>query len=158
MIKDLTGQKFGKLTALRPIKTGNSVKWACLCDCGNEATVYGYDLQRGRVVSCGCRKIKHGDRYTRLYTIWQSMKKRCTNKNHKFYQYYGGKGITVCREWMEDFTIFKSWSLANGYTDDLTIDRIDSSKGYSPENCQWITAEENTRKADYERWHKEQNN
>ena len=83
------------------------------------------------------------------------MKKRCTNKNHKFYQYYGGKGITVCREWMEDFTIFKSWSLANGYTDDLTIDRIASSKGYSPENCQWITAEENTRKADYERWHKE---
>ena len=83
------------------------------------------------------------------------MKKRCENDNHKSYRYYGGKGITVCQEWAESFAVFKGWALANGYADNLTIDRKDSSKGYCPDNCQWITAVENTRKADYERWHKE---
>ena len=155
MIKDLTGQKFGLLTAITPIKTGDAVKWVCRCKCGKEVTAYGYDLQRGRVVSCGCRKIKHGGRYTRLYAIWQSMKKRCENNKHKFYRYYGGKGITVCQEWAEDFPAFREWSLANGYAGNLTIDRKNSNSGYSPDNCQWITAAENTRKADYERWHKE---
>ena len=154
MIKDLTGKKFGNLTAMKPIKTGNSVKWECICDCGNKVSAYGYDLQRGRVVSCGCRKVKHGYRYKRLYSIWQSMKKRCLNPNHKFYKYYGGKGISVCSEWMDDFSTFKNWSIANGYDDCLTIDRINSNAGYSPDNCQWITSAENTRKADYERWHK----
>lgn len=155
MIKDLSGMRFGKLTAKLPIKTGNSVKWICECDCGKEVTAYGYDLQRGRVISCGCRKRKHNGRYTRLYSIWVSMKKRCENPNHKYYRYYGGKGVTVCSEWATDFAVFEKWAMGNGYSEELTIDRIDSSKGYCPSNCQWITATENTRKADYERWHRE---
>ena len=153
MIKDLSGMKFGKLTAITPVKTGNSVKWICHCDCGGSAIAYGYDLQRGRVTSCGCRKLKHGGRYSRLYTIWQSMIKRCENKKHKFYRYYGGKGVSVCPEWRNSFETFRDWALSNGYQDDLTIDRKESSGNYSPQNCQWITREENTRKADYERWH-----
>ncbi len=154
MIKDLTGMKFGKLTAIKYFKTGNSLKWICKCDCGNEIICYGYDLQRGRTVSCGCHKKKHAGRYTRLYSIWQSMKKRCLNPNHRFYKYYGGKGIGICDEWVNDFSAFREWALSNGYSDTLTIDRIDSSKGYFPENCQWITVSENTRKADKERWEK----
>lgn len=154
MIKNLSGMKFGKLTALHPIKTGNSVKWECQCECGGKIVIFGYDLQRGRVVSCGCRKVKHGGRYTRLYTIWQSMIKRCENQNHKFYRYYGGKGISVCCEWRDDFEQFKTWAVSSGYKDNLTIDRINSAENYCPKNCQWISASENTRKADYERWHK----
>lgn len=153
MIKDLTGMKFGRVTAISYEKTGNSLKWKCRCDCGNEVIAYGYDLQRGRVVSCGCRKIKHGSRETRLYNIWIGMRKRCNNPNHKFYKYYGGKGVSVCSEW-EDFGKFKEWALSNGYKEHLTIDRIDSNKDYCPANCQWITGSENTRKADLERWHK----
>lgn len=155
MIKDLTGMRFGKLTAIRYIKTGNSVKWVCRCDCGNEVISYGYDLHRGRTVSCGCKKKRHNGRYSRLYSIWQSMKKRCSNENHKFYKYYGGKGISVCSEWKKDFTAFRDWALQNGYADNLSIDRINSEKDYSPDNCQWITISENTRKADKERWERE---
>lgn len=154
MIADLTGKRFGRLTAKSYERTGNSLKWICLCDCGNTVKAYGYDLQRGRVTSCGCRKIKHGGRYTRLHEIWNSMKKRCNNPNHRFYKYYGGKGVKVCTEWEESFAAFQQWALSNGYEDHLTIDRIDSSGNYEPGNCQWITAAENTRKADYERWHK----
>lgn len=153
MIKDLTGQKFGRLTAVSFEKTGSSVKWSCVCDCGNIVKAYGYDLQRGRVTSCGCRKQTHGGRYSRLYEIWHSMKQRCNNPKHQFFRYYGGKGISVCQEWEKNFASFRDWSLSNGYEDHLTIDRIDSNGNYEPNNCQWITAEENTRKADYERWH-----
>lgn len=155
MITDLTGRRFGKLTAESYERTGNSLKWICKCDCGNIVKAYGYDLQRGRVTSCGCRKEKHGGRYSRLYEIWHSMKSRCNNKCHKFYKYYGGKGIKVCSEWENSFVLFREWAFGHGYDDSLTIDRIDSSGNYEPGNCQWITAKENTRKADYERWGKQ---
>jgi hypothetical protein len=75
------------------------------------------------------------------------MKQRCVNPNKQHYEHYGGRGITVCDEWREDFQTFYDWAMANGYSDDLTIDRIDNDGDYEPSNCQWITQAENTRKA-----------
>jgi hypothetical protein len=82
----------------------------------------------------------------RLYWIWQGMKRRCYNSNCNCFKWYGSKGITVCDEWKNDFSKFKEWALSSGYTDLLTIDRIDSNKNYEPSNCQWITQSENSKK------------
>lgn len=82
---------------------------------------------------------KHGLRHTRLFSIWSNMLTRCTNCNADSYKWYGAKGITVCDEWRNDFKSFYDWAMANGYSDNLTIDRIDNSKGYYPDNCHWST-------------------
>ena len=97
--------------------------------------------------SCGCipKNKKHGSKNTRLYTIWVNMKQRCLNLNHNSYKNYGGRGITICNEWLE-FIPFRDWALNNGYVDNLTIDRKDPNKGYHPNNCQWILGKENSRK------------
>lgn len=84
--------------------------------------------------------------HKRLYWIWQDMKKRCFNPKNKNYKWYGSKGIKVCDEWKNNYQNFKDWALSNGYTDKLTIDRIDSKKDYEPLNCQWITQSENSKK------------
>lgn len=84
--------------------------------------------------------------YTRLYNIWRGMKQRCCNPNNSHYYDYGGRGITVCDEWLHDFDAFESWAKSHGYKEDLTIDRIDNNKGYSPNNCQWITRSQNSAK------------
>lgn len=86
-------------------------------------------------------------RVPRLYRIWHGMKQRCYNPNAKGYQWYGGKGIAVCNEWRSCFFTFQSWALDNGYADNLTIDRINSSKGYCPDNCRWLTLSENVARA-----------
>lgn len=87
----------------------------------------------------------HGMRHTRIYSIWCDMKKRCYNPNHKSYSNYGAKGITVCSEWKNDFVSFYNWSIANGYTDMLTIDRIDTAGIYAPSNCRWVSHAEQQR-------------
>ena len=90
-------------------------------------------------------QVKHGDRYSRLYRTWVNMKARCNNQKNYNYAVYGGRGITICSQW-DDYIIFKKWALSNGYTDNLTIDRVDVNGNYEPNNCQWITSSENSRK------------
>lgn len=148
---DLTGKRFGLLVvrARSPDKAVR-VKWICICDCGNETVVEGQHLRNGATTSCGCyhsaelsqRCKKHGESNTRLYSIWCGMRGRCLFENHSAYPYYGGRGITICPEWL-NFNVFQSWALSTGYQDNLEIDRIDNEKGYQPGNCRWITHAEN---------------
>lgn len=90
-------------------------------------------------------KYKEKDkRLNRIYRIYHHMRWRCENKNCGAYKNYGYKGISVCEEWKSDFMVFFNWAINNGYEDNLTIDRIDATKGYAPDNCRWITKSENT--------------
>lgn len=150
--KDITGQRFGRLLALRdigPAKNGRTL-WLCRCDCGNETEATVSDLLNGHTKSCGClkrEKVKeavttHGMSGTRLHRIWTGMHRRCYNPNDKYYKDYGGRGVTVCEEWKSSFINFYNWAMENGYKDNLSIDRIDNNKGYCPENCKWATAKE----------------
>lgn len=108
------------------------------------------DGNRNKTCSQRCQNLKHGDNdkggRARLWRIWRNMKTRCYNVNIRQYKNYGGRGISVCHEWHE-YLPFKQWALANAYRDDLTIDRIDNNKGYFPDNCQFITRSENSKKA-----------
>src|SRR5215471_1520917 len=153
---DLTGKRFGRLTVIERSAFQSSPihpEWLCQCDCGNETLVRGQHLRNGNTKSCGClkdektglRRRTHGATTTRHAKIWYGIRKRCHNHNDKSWERYGGRGIRLCDEW-QTFEPFRDWALANGYADDLTIDRIDNDKGYEPDNCQWITKSENSKK------------
>lgn len=124
--------------------------YLCKCDCGKTAIVYKDSLKRGLTKSCGCWNAeiksivhtKHGMEGTRIYRIWQGIKKRCFNKSWWAYKHYGGRGITVCAAWKDDFTAFYKWAMNNGYKDSLTIDRINVNGNYEPSNCRWTTWKE----------------
>lgn len=147
--QDLSGKKFGMLTALYRSENQNGrTMWMCKCDCGNTKAVEAYALKNGNTRSCGCipklypNATKHGKCYTRLNRIWCGMKSRCNNTNDPHYKYYGAKGVKVCPEWENDFESFYKWSMEHGYTDSLTIERNNICGNYCPDNCRWATPKE----------------
>jgi len=128
-------------------KTGKSFRVVHVkCDCGNKTTVDYENFKAGRCKSCGCLKGEsHKESRTRLYSIWQHMRGRCCNQKNRDYEYYGGRGITVCDEWDKSYIAFSLWAKENGYKDDLTIDRVDNNGNYEPSNCKWSTKQEQSR-------------
>lgn len=168
-VNDLTGQRFGRLTVIEQagLNKSRSMKWKCICDCGNTVVAVGSGIKSGKTKSCGCLhrdrlieynksdskrsrtselnkvyKRTHGMRYTRIYKEWRSMINRCETKSWRDYHNYGGRGISVCNEWRESFNAFYEWAISNGYNDSLTLDRLNVNGNYEPSNCRWATNKE----------------
>ena len=149
------GQKFGYLTVLDVYRGESCWMCRCKCDCGNIKDIAKSGLTTGRTTSCGCynrRRVheacsKGNFTNTRLYHTWENMKARCLNKNSPEYHNYGGRGITICDEWRDDFLKFRDWAINNGWDEthnkfEISLDRINVNGNYEPSNCRWATYKE----------------
>jgi hypothetical protein len=168
---NLVGKRFGRLIVVSKTdkRSFGHVVWRCRCDCGKYNDVLTGNLTDGNTKSCGCfqkeriKELNAGNNYAfkhgytaghsilGLYVVWKGMKQRCYNPKTPDYKYYGGKGVSVCPEWKNDYLAFRNWASANGYEQGLSIDRINNDGNYEPSNCQFITRSENTKKAHRER-------
>ena len=146
-----TGDKYGRLTAIEFSSMGKNhhQHWLFMCDCGKKKVLQVERVKSGNTKSCGCligKKIIHGMRKTRIYDSWQHMKSRCLNKNNSKYKDYGGRGITICPEWLTFENFYKDMGKM---PENKTLDRIKNNEGYCKSNCRWSTNSEqqnNTRR------------
>jgi hypothetical protein len=149
---DMLGKRFGRLVVIAEgdsTKSGNK-RWVCQCDCGSTTLSVGAGLRNGTTKSCGClarensiaRSTTHGKSHTRLHRIWLGMRNRCYYKYQANYKDYGARGIAVCEEWRDSFEAFYAWAIANGYSENLSLDRINNDGNYEPSNCRWATRKE----------------
>lgn len=167
--QDLTGNRYGRLVVIEETARHRSpcgatkIMWKCQCDCGNVAVVSSEKLRQGYTTSCGCWRVENiraraktinrthggtsGGKPERLYKVWRNMIDRCRQKNNKRYKDWGGRGISVCKEWENDYASFRKWAVESGYNEtarrgECTLDRIDNDGNYCPQNCRWSTAKE----------------
>lgn len=150
--EDLTGKKFNKLTVLERVCKENTKQtyWICRCECGKETITTSAHLKNGHTKSCGCIQKEVVKKYftthnmtnTKLYKVWRAIIDRTEYSSNKRYKNYGDRGIKMCKEWRKDFKNFYNWAINNGYKEGLTIDRINVNGDYEPNNCRWVTWEE----------------
>ena len=147
---DLSNKRSGNLLFIKQVGVSKDrhILWECLCDCGNSIVTSSSNFNVlkncGKCKTYVCKGKITSKSKTRLFKIWNGMKSRCSCPSVNSYELYGGKGISVCQEWM-DFDNFYNWSMSNGYSDGLSIDRIDIELNYNPSNCRWVTIKEQGR-------------